>query len=250
MNKKRIQKTILTTLIAMNALGVIAYASPKVFIDAGHMGRGYDPGSIAYNGTPESDLTLELSQMIKKELTNLGVEVIMNREGEQYIHPSTTVKMANDVKDLDYFLSVHFNASENPKATGVETFYNTGTYDKDGKLISKEICDTMEETLGLPFRRNEASPYYNRRVNTKGTLIEGCFITNSKDYQAYQENKEELAKNIAKTLYENIKEETNTEELYRVKDANGKQIGAFRNLDNARKINGTEIYNSKGERVY
>lgn len=248
MIKKKISKTILTTLIAMNAMGVVAFASPKVFIDNGHMGRGFDPGSISYNGVPESDLTLELGKLIEKELTNLGVEVIMNRDKEMYMHPSTTVNMANSIKDLDYFLSIHFNASVNPKATGVETFYNLGTYDKDGKLISKEICDTMEETLGLPFRRNEASPYYNRRVNTKGTLIEGGFITNSKDFQAYQDNKEELAKNIAKVIYENIGEDA--DELYRVKDANGKQIGAFRNLENARKVNGTEIYNNKGERVY
>lgn len=248
MNKKRIQKTILSTLILMNTIGVVAFASPKVFIDAGHMGRGMDPGSIAYNGTLESDMTLELSDLIDKELQALGVEVIRNRVDEANVTPGQTVRMANSIKDLDYFLSVHFNASINPKATGVETFYNLGTYDKDGKLISKEICETMEETLGLPFRRNEVTPYYNRKVNTKGTLIEGGFITNSTDFKAYQDNKEKLAKNIAKVIYENIGEDT--DELYRVKDANGKQIGAFKNLDNARKMNGTEIYNNKGERVY
>ena len=102
----------------------------RVVIDAGHGGK--DTGTIGPNGLMEKELVLDvalrLGKLIKKEL---GAEVVYTRSDDTFIPLEERPLIANREK-ADLFISVHANASAEPSATGVETYYFNLNSDKTG----------------------------------------------------------------------------------------------------------------------
>ena len=102
----------------------------RVMIDAGHGGK--DTGTIGPNGLMEKELVLDvalrLGKLIKKEL---GAEVVYTRSDDTFIPLEQRTLIANREK-ADLFISVHANASPEPTATGVETYYFNLNADKSG----------------------------------------------------------------------------------------------------------------------
>ena len=90
----------------------------KICIDPGH--GGIHPGAC-YFGEKEKDLTLSISLGLRKHLTEAGFEVIMTRETDMDISLSDRCAISNREK-CDLFLSIHCNASYNPKTKGIETY--------------------------------------------------------------------------------------------------------------------------------
>jgi N-acetylmuramoyl-L-alanine amidase len=92
----------------------------RVVIDAGH--GGHDPGAQS-NGVSESELTLDvalrLSRLLEKQP---GVEVVLTRDTDVFIPLEERTAIANR-EGADLFLSIHANASRNPKARGVESYF-------------------------------------------------------------------------------------------------------------------------------
>ena len=92
----------------------------RIVIDAGH--GGHDPGAQS-NGVSESELTLDvalrLSRLLEKQP---GVDVVLTRDSDVFIPLEERTSIANR-EGADLFLSIHANASRNPKARGVETYF-------------------------------------------------------------------------------------------------------------------------------
>ncbi|MPY65632.1 N-acetylmuramoyl-L-alanine amidase [Deinococcus sp. SDU3-2] len=98
---------------------------PRVVLDAGHGGN--DPG-MQSRWVRESSVNLDVALRVRRELQQHGVDVVMTRETDRHLH-------ANKATDLDLrsrlaknddtaaFISIHVNASTNPAAHGVETYY-------------------------------------------------------------------------------------------------------------------------------
>ncbi len=92
----------------------------RVVIDAGH--GGHDPGAHG-NGVQEAELTLDVALRLSKLLEKQpGVEVVMTRSTDEFIPLEERTAIANR-ENADLFLSIHANASRNPKARGVETYF-------------------------------------------------------------------------------------------------------------------------------
>lgn len=97
---------------------------PRVVLDPGHGGN--DAG-MASQWVREEDLNLAVALLVRKELREHGVDVIMTRSTDQHLS-------LNKQADLDMrsrlattgtvsaFVSIHTNAS-GPNAQGIETFY-------------------------------------------------------------------------------------------------------------------------------
>jgi N-acetylmuramoyl-L-alanine amidase len=102
----------------------------KVVIDAGH--GGHDTGSIGPGGMLEKDLVLDVALRLGGLITKqLGAEVIYTRSDDVFIPLEQRTRIANDQK-ADLFISIHANSSNEPRATGVETYYFNFTSDKAG----------------------------------------------------------------------------------------------------------------------
>ena len=93
----------------------------RIVIDAGH--GGHDPGTIGRAGLQEKDLVLDVALRLERMVrSELGTEVVTTRSTDVFVPLEERTAIANS-KGADLFLSIHANASRNPKARGIETYF-------------------------------------------------------------------------------------------------------------------------------
>ena len=120
----------------------------RIVIDAGH--GGHDPGASS-NGISESELTLDVALRLSKLLENQpGVEVIMTRDTDVFIPLEERTAIANR-EGADLFLSIHANASRNPRAQGVETYFLNFATNPDAEAVAaRENAGSAQSMNRLP----------------------------------------------------------------------------------------------------
>jgi N-acetylmuramoyl-L-alanine amidase len=92
----------------------------RIVLDAGH--GGHDPGARS-NGIEEAELVLDVTLRLRDLLEKQpGIEVTLTRNSNEFIALEERTAIANR-NGADLFLSIHANASRNPKARGIETYF-------------------------------------------------------------------------------------------------------------------------------
>ena len=100
----------------------------KIMLDPGHGGR--DPGAVGIGGLKEKTVVLAISKRLGKKLeSHLPVKVFYTRQKDVFIPLEERTAQANAMK-ADLFISIHANASDNPHAQGVETYYLNNSNDQ------------------------------------------------------------------------------------------------------------------------
>jgi N-acetylmuramoyl-L-alanine amidase len=116
----------------------------RIVIDAGH--GGHDPGAQS-NGVNEAELTLDvamrLSRLLQKEP---GVDVVMTRETDVFIPLEERTAIANR-GGADLFLSIHANASRNPRARGVETYFLNFASNPEAEAVAARENSTSARAM-------------------------------------------------------------------------------------------------------
>jgi len=116
----------------------------RIVIDPGH--GGHDPGASG-NGLSEAELVLDVSLRLKKLLQkDRGIEVVMTRETDVYIPLEQRTAIANR-ESADLFLSVHANASRNPKARGVETYFLNFAANPEAEAVAARENSASGQTM-------------------------------------------------------------------------------------------------------
>ena len=117
----------------------------RIVIDPGH--GGHDTGTIGPHGLREKDLVLDVGLRLRKLLQEkAGAEVIMTRSDDTFIPLEERTAIANQ-KDADLFVSIHANASRDPSARGVETYYLNFTSDPHALEVAARENATSEESV-------------------------------------------------------------------------------------------------------
>ena len=102
-------------------------------IDAGH--GGHDPGAHA-NGISEAELVLDVAMRLSRLMQKQpGIEVVMTRDTDVFIPLEERTAIANR-EGADLFLSIHANASRNPKARGIETYFLNFASNPDAEAVA------------------------------------------------------------------------------------------------------------------
>lgn len=111
---------------------------------------------------------------------------------------AAAVALANR-QDLDWFISIHFNASVSHEGHGVEAYTYEGRQYQDALDVCSNIAD-----LGFSNRGVKAGSglYVIRKTKAKSMLIEVCFCDNQKDVDTY--NAIGGADAIARAIYKGI----------------------------------------------
>ncbi len=164
-----------------------------ITLDPGH--GGSDPGAVGARGTLEKDITLDISQRLKKELEKMGATVYMTRNSDTEVAGPG----ASDVDELqarinvaekyrsDLFVSVHINSSVNKKVGGFSAYYYPKT--KYDAKVAKAIQDNLTENYGRDnLGLREANFYVIKRCSMPATLLELCFISNKKEEKLMRGN--------------------------------------------------------------
>ena len=92
-----------------------------ICIDAGH--GGSDFGAIGKSKTMEKEITLKLTQKLKRMITSkLGLRVILTRDSDEEVSLNKRAAIANNNK-AQLFVSIHINGSHRKGARGSETYF-------------------------------------------------------------------------------------------------------------------------------
>lgn len=146
----------------------------RVVVDAGHGGK--DRGAL-WGGVSESTLTLKVALLVESNLKARGYEVTMTRRSDQFTSLLKRAELANRYGNA-VFVSIHFNATEDRRVRGVETFYASDR----GKYLAAGIQDQLAKTLklrnrGIHFRRYAVLRY----TNCPAVLVECGFLSNESE---------------------------------------------------------------------
>ncbi len=174
----------------------------SVVIDPGH--GGADPGAIGIGGLRETDVVLEVSEIVKKLLSEKGVKVWLTRRNEVDLDLSPRVSFANR-KNADIFVSIHANASRGKRKdiNGLETFYFRGWR---GRLLAKKIQkQILKVSPGSPDRGVKQGRFYViKNTNMPAVLVEIGFLTGKLDARRLEKgtHRKRIAYAIAKGILE------------------------------------------------
>ncbi|MGB7950760.1 MAG: N-acetylmuramoyl-L-alanine amidase, partial [Candidatus Binatia bacterium] len=109
----------------------------KIVLDPGHGGK--DPGAMSTGGIAEKDIVLAVAKKLATKLRqDMGATVVLTRTDDRFIPLEERTAIAN-AEGADLFISLHMNASPNPEARGLETYYLDNTNDEASiRLAARE----------------------------------------------------------------------------------------------------------------
>ena len=262
-------------------------AKKRITLDAGHYGN-YNQSPVVKSYF-ESRMNWRLHLKLKAALEKYGFEVVTTRSNVE--KDRALVERGKAAEGSVFFISIHSNAcgAENvdyPVAYGyvddAASQIDNVSRDLGGLLaeVVENVMRTRQEgrvaTRKASYDRNSDGrlndEYYGvlhgaKSVNVPGIILEHSFHTNTAatNWLSNETNLQRLAEAEAAVIakYFGMKagsgsdnsEPEAVEEMYRVRktweDATS-QIGAYRNLENAKKAckEGYTVFNSKGEVVY
>lgn len=171
-------------------------------INCGHTANG--PGYGAVGIIKESEHTRIVGQALMSLFRSAGATVIdctIDQANTQNEYLAAAVALANR-QDLDWFISIHFNASVSHEGHGAEVFTYEGRQYQD----ALDVCSNLAE-LGFTNRGVKAGSglYVIRKTKAKSMLIECCFCDNQQDMDIYQAAGG--AEGIAKAIYKGVYKE-------------------------------------------
>ena len=170
-----------------------------VGINCGHTVSG--PGYGAVGIIKESEHTRLVGQAIMSLLRSAGVTVVdctIDQANTQQEYLAAAVALANR-QDLDWFLSIHFNASAAHTGKGVEVYTYEGRQFQDALDVCSEISSLGFVNRGV---KEGTGLYVIRKTKAKSMLIECCFCDNQEDMDAYEAAGG--AEGIARAIYRGI----------------------------------------------
>lgn len=169
-----------------------------LLISAGHSST--DSGAV-FGGYKESELALELRDLIVKELDKTSIKVITDGAEGQNNPLRDSIAL---ISSSDLAIEIHFNAAGSAFAQGVESISLPAK-----KEIAQKISASISSVIGSRLRGDSGWIDQSQSARGKlgfvqagGIITEICFITNTLEMQCYQANKLKLARVLALTLKE------------------------------------------------
>ncbi|HQA08229.1 MAG TPA: N-acetylmuramoyl-L-alanine amidase CwlD [Syntrophomonadaceae bacterium] len=177
-------------------------ANKVIAVDAGH--GGFDPGAKRDNIT-EDKITLAISKLLQKHLSEAGSLVVMVREDDRDLSDENfsgslrerkrqdltrRAEKANQAK-AKLYVSIHANADPSPRWRGAQVFYDRNS--EEGKRVAVAIQEELTRILGNTKRKALPGSYYiTQKTEMPAVIVEVGFISNPEegkllmdpDYQA------------------------------------------------------------------
>ncbi len=117
----------------------------RIVIDPGH--GGHDTGAIGPGGIEEKNVVLDVALRLRRLLQEkTGAEVFMTRTTDKFVPLEERTAIANR-DDADLFISIHANASRDPYARGIETYYLNFTTDPEALRVAARENATSQESV-------------------------------------------------------------------------------------------------------
>jgi len=123
-----------------------------VVIDPGH--GGSDPGAIGLGGLPEKVVTLAVSRKLAALLNERPrVRAILTREADVTLALRDRTALAN-AQRADIFISIHTNADDKGRLSGIETYYLNNADDHATVRLAAQENGLVPPGADLPVDRD------------------------------------------------------------------------------------------------
>lgn len=147
-----------------------------IIIDPGHGGK--DVGTIGGQNTYEKDVTLPTALKIQRKLKEKGANIVLTRSNDETVSLSERTNMAN-THDADLFVSIHFDAFDDPDVHGITVYYNK----KIDQPFAQQLHDGIfKSDLKAKDRGVKFGEYRVLRENIKpAILLELGYLSNKNE---------------------------------------------------------------------
>lgn len=149
----------------------------RIVLDAGHGGK--EPGAVGPAGLREKDVNLAVTLELAKLLRQAGAEVLLTRDSDRDMSLPDRVSFSNS-QDPDLFLSIHHNATLEPKnqLDETQTYYkmdDSGPSYELGAAIHRRLT----RNLAMPKERLAPGNYFVLRYSKAPAILgEASYLTN------------------------------------------------------------------------
>ena len=175
-------------------------SNKKILLDLAHHDTIRDEG-CSFGEYNEREISENITLKVKEILESKGITIELTRGKDDVISIEDRVVLANS-NEYDYYISIHVNSSElENKGTGIEAFSNNCW------SLSNSVLKELENEFSYENRGIFLSNFYNKRINTKSTILEIGFLNNERDRNYLINQQDRYAECIAKGIYEQLTRE-------------------------------------------
>ena len=175
-------------------------STKKILLDLAHHDTTNDKG-CSFGEYNEREISENISLKVKEILENKGITVELTRGKEDTISIADRIVLANS-NEYDYYISIHVNSTEiENKGTGIEAF------SCDCWSLSHKVLEKLEKEFNYQNRGIYESDFYNKRIDSKSTIIEIGFLNNEYDRNNLINHQDKYAECIANGIYEQLMRE-------------------------------------------
>ena len=168
-----------------------SFSNEMIILDAGHGGE--DGGAVAFDGTLEKDINLEISETISLYFELFGINYIKIRDSDESIGDNSldTIRKRK-VSDIhrryeiinsyenSVLLSIHQNMFSVEKYSGAQVFY--GGQDEQAmvlaEIIQRKITDAIQPENTRKIKKADNSIYLLDKAIRPSVMVECGFMSN------------------------------------------------------------------------
>ena len=175
-------------------------SNKKILLDLAHHDTIRDEG-CSFGEYNEREISENITLKVKEILESKGITIELTRGKDDVISIADRIALANS-NDYDYYISIHVNSSESEnKGTGIEAF------SCDCWSLSHKVLEKLEKEFNYQNRGIYESDFYNKRIDSKSTIIEIGFLNNEYDRNNLINHQDKYAECIANGIYEQLMRE-------------------------------------------
>ncbi len=148
----------------------LALGVRRIVVDPGHGGKDFGaPGFIP--GVHEKDMVLAIAKRVARKIReDMNLEAILTRSEDRYLTLEERTAFAN-TRGADLFVSIHTNASRDPRAYGTETYFlNLATDDESIRVAAMENATSTKNISDLHSILNDLLK--NAKINESSRMAE------------------------------------------------------------------------------
>jgi N-acetylmuramoyl-L-alanine amidase len=158
-----------------------------IVIDVSHGGK--DNGTMI-DEFKEKDISLSIANKIKALNKNSNIEIILTRDGDQFVTLNERTQQINALKP-DMVISLHTNAHQNQHKNGIEIFISDDNQQKEKSHdLALRLSDNFKDQN---VEIKKAGFYLLKNVEYPIALVELGFLTNENDRQVLTSEKGQIA---------------------------------------------------------
>lgn len=177
-----------------NAAAARPSDSGVIIIDAGH--GGFDGGAVAFDGTLEKDLNLEVALELQRVAKALGFATVMVRTTDKSTDSDGEQSGSKKVKDLknrlqlmnkysnSVFISIHMNKYSTSQPNGTQVFYSPFEGSKElAESIQNSVAQKVQPNNKRVIKPATRDIYLLYNATTPAVIVECGFLSNPSDLE-------------------------------------------------------------------